>query len=44
MAGRARLPKVVRRWVQKWLRVFVFTGLTYVTLWTMALTVYEYSR
>jgi hypothetical protein len=43
-AARARLPKPVRRYVQKWIRNFVFAGLTFLTLWQMSITLIEYQK
>jgi len=43
-AARARLPKVVRRFVQGWVRTFVFAGLTFLTLWQMSITMIEYQK
>jgi len=43
-AARARLPKPVRRYVQKWTRNFVFAGLTFLTLWQMSITLIEYQK
>jgi len=43
-AARARLPKPVRRYVQRCIRNFVFAGLTFLTLWQMSITLYEYQK
>ena len=43
-AARARLPKPVRRYVQGVIRNFVFAGLTFLTLWQMSITLYEYQN
>ena len=44
MAGRARLPLVVRRRVQKWIRNFAFFGLSYIILWQVVTTTYNYNK
>ena len=36
--------KPVRRYVQKWIRNFVFAGLTFLTLWQMSITLIEYQK
>jgi len=44
MAGRARLPKVIRRKVQAFVRNFVLFGLTFLTVWCMITTYGEFAN
>ena len=44
MAGRARLPKVIRRKVQVFVRNFVLFGLTYLTVYLMVTSYSEFSN
>ena len=42
--ARPRLPKEVRRYLQRWIRNFVFFGLTWVTIWHMVVTLQEFKN
>jgi hypothetical protein len=44
MAGRARLPKVMRRKLQYYVRIFVFMALSWITLWYLYIAAHGLSQ